>query len=119
MRILLTGHKGFVGSHIWTALKQDRHKIVGLDANLSFKIRDDEMNAIMDSEIDAIIHAGAISNKQSQDQNVYLWNSYATKLIAQRAREKVQTCDDFVFIFFSSCLVGETANDWNRRSPAI
>ena len=119
MRILLTGNKGFVGSHIWTALKQDRHKIVGLDANPSFKIWHDEMNAIMDSEIEAVIHAGAISNNQSQDHNVYLWNTYATKLIAQRAREKTQTCDDFVFIFFSSCLVGETADDWNSRSPAI
>ena len=31
MKILLTGHRGFIGRHILTALKKDRHDVVGFD----------------------------------------------------------------------------------------
>ena len=113
MRILLTGNKGFVGSHIETVLKKE-HEIVGLDRRGGFGQWCEDMYAVMDTGIDAIIHAGAISNNQSHDPDIYLWNSYATLLLVQRASDGGA---DRPFIFISTLLVEETQSRWEERSP--
>ena len=129
MRILLTGDKGFVGVHIRKELEVT-HEVVGLEATEQFQDWYDNMNTAMDSNIDAVIHVGAISNNQCQDPDIYLWNSYATYLLAQRARQKSVSrlgMDSSVpggsdmctipFILFSSFLVGSTMDDWSTRTP--
>lgn len=109
MRILLTGNKGFVGSHIEKALSKD-HEIVGLDVRGSFTEWVDDMDAVMDTDIDTVIHAGAISNNQSNDPDIYLWNAYGTYLLAKKSR-------DIPFVFFSSFVVSSTVYDVESRTP--
>ena len=117
MKILLTGNKGFVGSHVQTALEADGHEIVGLEVKRTFREWYDELYTVMDTPIDAVIHLGAISNNQCQDPDIYLWNSYATFLLAQRVRRKMNSMSPMPFVFFSTFLVGSTMNDWESRTP--
>ena len=131
MRILLTGDKGFVGSHI-RAEVESVYNVVGLEARGSFQEWIEDMNAAMDTDIDAVIHAGAIADSQSQDPDIYLWNSYATFLLAQCVRQRsvpiprsedsdrvggVYDMSPIPFIFFSSFLVSSTIDDWEARTP--
>ena len=116
MRILLTGVDGFVGSHIKERL-EPQHEIVGLEAHGTFREWYDAMDELMKTDIDAIIHAGAISNNQTNDPDIYLWNSYATFLLAKRARQKMSSLIPIPFIYFSTLLVEETQKRWDWRSP--
>ena len=116
MRILITGNEGFVGNHIQKALERD-NEIVGLEAKPTFREWYNEMYEIMDTPIDAVIHIGAISENQSERTDIYLWNSYATFLLAQRVRQRMNSLSSIPFIFFSSYLVESTMDDWETRSP--
>ena len=115
-RVLITGDKGFVGSNIRAALERE-HEVVGLEARERFRDWYDEMYEVMDTPIDAVVHAGAIPDNQSQDPNIYLWNSYATFLLAQRVRQKMHSMSPIPFIFFSSFLVSSTMHNWEARTP--
>lgn len=117
MRILLTGNRGFVGSHIEEALLKDGHEVVGLGQTQEFQRWHEEMYDIMDTNIDAIVHNGAIAENQSQTRDIFLWNSHATFLLMQRARHKRAETGGFPVVFFSSHLVGVTEDDWEKRSP--
>ena len=66
MKILLTGNKGFVGSHIQASLENDGHEIVGLEVHPTFREWYDKMISVTDSSIDAIVHAGAMPYNQSK-----------------------------------------------------
>ena len=56
MRILLTGNKGFVGSHIEATLEKE-HEIVGLDRRGDFKQWCEDMYAVMDTDLQlSLIH---------------------------------------------------------------
>lgn len=116
MRILLTGDKGFVGSHI-RAEVESVYDVVGLEVRGGFQEWIEDMNAAMDTDIDVVIHAGAIADSQSKDPDIYLWNSYATFLLAQRVRQKTHSMSPPPFIFFSSFLVSSTIDDWEARTP--
>ena len=105
-----------MGSHIQNALEAE-HKVVGLEARERFRDWYNDLYEIMDTSIDAIVHAGAILDNQSQDPNIYLWNSYATFLLAQRVRQKMHSMSPMPFIFFSTYLVGSTMDDWGARTP--
>ena len=59
MKALLTGDKGFVGSHIRVGLEHT-HDIVGLDVRGSFTGWVDDMNSVMGRDIEAVVHCGAI-----------------------------------------------------------
>lgn len=111
MRTLLTGNKGFVGSHVQRALEADGNEVVGLEASPTFREWYDEMNTVMDTPIDAVIHLGAISNNQYNKPDIFLWNTYATQRLTERIKAR-QT-----FVFFSSFLVGSTVHDWDERTP--
>ena len=115
-RILVTGDKGFVGSQIRAALEPG-YEVVGLEAREHFRDWYDEMYEVMDTPIDAVIHAGAVTANRSQDPNIYLWNSYATFLISQRVRQKMHSMSPMPFIFFSSFSVGSTMDNWEARTP--
>ena len=114
MKILLTGSKGFVGSHLYKVLEKE-HDIVGLEAKLLFRNWYDEMCQVIDPSLDAVVHVGAISNNQFTGADIYLWNTYATYLIAEHVKR--MDTKPIQFIFFSSFLVGATANDWSKRTP--
>ena len=116
MKILLTGNKGFVGSHIENALTADGHEVVGLEVHPTFREWHTEMKSVVTEDIDAVIHAGAIPYNQSQDPKLFLWNAHATYLLA---REFVQYPEStrMPFIFFSTFLVSSSQDDWESRTP--
>ena len=116
MRILLTGNEGFVGNHIQRALERE-NEIVGLEAKPTFREWYNEMHDVMDTDIDVVVHTGAIADSQSQDPDIYLWNSYATFLLAQCVRQKMDGRLPIPFIFFSSFLVSSTIDEWEARTP--
>lgn len=68
MKILLTGHKGFIGSYMLKAL-QNRGHIVD-----TFDWDDDNMPSVM--EQDWVIHMGAISSTTERDINKVLVQNY-------------------------------------------
>ena len=114
MKVLLTGNKGFVGSHIENALAADGHEVVGLEVCPTFKEWCDEMQSVVTDDIDGIVHAGAMPYNQNQDPKLFIWNAHATYLIAQQACRIVP---DVPFVFFSTFLVSSTKDDWESRTP--
>ena len=119
MKILLTGHKGYVGSHLRKALFADGHSVLGMEADCSF---DQWLGRFSKSKnwdyrlhkLDAVLHVGAISENQSEDPEIYLWNSYGSFVLAKFIKERYG--DRIPFIFFSTYLVESTENDWGARS---
>ena len=114
MKILLTGNKGFAGSHIQSSLESDGHEIVGLEVASTFQGWQDVMQRVVTPEIEAVIHAGAMPYNQSQDPKLFIWNAHATFLLAQQAYRIIP---DVPFIFFSTFLVSSTKDDWEVRTP--
>lgn len=99
MKILLTGDRGFVGSHIREALVLEGHQIVGMEASQSFAEWHEDLHKVP-TDLDAVLHVGAIANNQCEDPSIFLWNSYATLLLAQQCRNLYGS--NFPFIFFST-----------------
>ena len=59
MKILLTGHKGFIGSHMLTALENAGHFVD------TYEWGDNQLPSVM--EQDWVIHVGAISATTEKD----------------------------------------------------
>ena len=51
MRILLTGHKGMVGTELYTALTKD-HRVIGID----LKDGNNLLDCSLDFDVDLVIH---------------------------------------------------------------
>ena len=118
MRILITGHKGFIGRKLAEAYKG--HEIHTLDAGKDFhKWMTRELPAalhpqdLMESSsslpLDVIFHVGALNNAQYQESDIYLWNSFATFLIAYEMANKPSLKDCHLVYFSSRC--GKHARD--------
>ena len=65
-------------------------------------------------DIDAVIHAGAIATNQYADPSIFLWNSYATLVLAKYARDRYGS--DIPFIFFSTFQVNVVEKHSNSGS---
>jgi nucleoside-diphosphate-sugar epimerase len=69
MKILITGHKGFIGQVLWEKLKND-HDLIGLDTNAGMDMQDCEI-----PDADAVIHlAGKSGVRQSFNDPGTFWN---------------------------------------------
>lgn len=116
MRVLLTGHKGYIGSVLAPMLAAEGHDLVGLDSDLyarcSFsdgvpKIRElrKDIRDIEASDLegfDAVLHLAGLSNDPLGDLNPELTseiNHKASVRLAQLARQVGITR----FVFSSSC----------------
>ena len=115
MKVLITGNKGFVGTHIENALCEDDHEIVGLEVHPTFKEWVDEMERVVTPDIDAVIHAGAMPYNQSKDPKLFIWNAHATYMLARRVSEEAGI--NIPFVYFSTFLVSSTQDDWESRTP--
>ena len=115
MRILITGHEGFVGSHAYKALRQD-HQVLVFDKDTSFAKWIDMMNykTSYAFDYDVIIHTGAISDNQYNGGDIFLWNALATKLLAEQVRRVDGTMP--YFIYFSSAAIRATENNLADRT---
>jgi nucleoside-diphosphate-sugar epimerase len=130
MRVLVTGHNGYIGCSLLPVLQQAGHEVVGLDNYLyetcTFGADVDDVPAlrkdVRDVELgdlegfEAIIHLAAISNDPVGDLNpdaTYDINHRAATRLAKLAKAAgVER-----FLFSSSCsLYGAAGNDWLDES---
>ena len=118
MKILLTGDKGFVGRHIGAALRADGHTVIGIEAETQFsewvgKFERSKRYYVALKDIDAVVHAGAIATNQSTDPSIFIWNSYATMVLAKYVRDRY---GDIPFVFFSTFQVNVIEKDMSNGS---
>ena len=116
MRVLLTGHNGFIGSVMWPMLKAAGHDVVGLDTYLfescafgdaqpdlpSLRMDLRDITARQLQGFDAVIHLAALSNDPLGNVNAectYAINHHASVRLAEMA--KVSRVPRFLFA--SSC----------------
>ena len=55
MKILVTGHKGYIGRHIFSKLKSLDHKVSGID----IKEGEDILHCLPDEDFDYVFHLAA------------------------------------------------------------
>lgn len=124
MRVLVTGHKGYIGTILMPMLVERGHEVAGLDSDLYERstfgdaplavpetrkdVRDAEPADV--EGFDAVIHLAALSNDPLGDLNpalTYEINHRATVRLAELAKEAgVQR-----FLFSSSCSTYGAAGD--------
>ena len=135
MRVLVTGHNGYVGTVMVPMLVAAGHEVVGLDSNfyedvtfgsadgvqsipaLKKDVRDVEASDL--EGFDAIIHLAALSNDPLGDLDpelTYEINHVASVRLARLAKEVGVTR----FIFSSSCSnYGAAGEDWLNEESAF
>lgn len=75
MKILLTGHKGFIGQNMFGTLKMLDHDVVGYDVGTP--TLDGNIPVLPDiSQFDLVIHMGAISSTQEKNVDLVLKYNY-------------------------------------------
>lgn len=84
--ILLTGHLGFIGKNLYTALTQSGYKVLGIEKNF-YNNKDWKAHLYnMVKQSDYILHVGAISDTSLQDsKEMFFYNYTVTKLIIDYA----------------------------------
>ena len=124
MRVLVTGHKGFIGTVLTPMLQQSGHEVVGLDSDLYRNCTygdsphriDEIIKDVRDVELpdllgfDAVMHLAALSNDMLGNINPELTldiNYRASVRLAELAKQAgVQR-----FLFSSSCSMYGAAGD--------
>ena len=87
--ILLTGHKGFVGTTLMKALKRKNYKVIGLEKGRDFAQWTQHLFALADKHVfKAILHCGAISDNQYKNLDIFDWNTHSTRVLAAVCRRQ-------------------------------
>jgi nucleoside-diphosphate-sugar epimerase len=124
LRVLITGHNGYIGSVLAPMLEEVGHEVVGLDSDLfaacTFGPNGHEVESLrtdvrdIESEdlvgFDAVIHLAAVCNDPMGDLNpqaTYDINHVASVRIAEQAKQAGVTR----FLFSSSCSLYGKAGD--------
>ena len=125
MRVLITGHNGYIGSVLAPMLEDVGHEVVGLDSDLfaacTFgaveheieSLRADVRDVVSEDLVgfDAVIHLAAVCNDPLGNLNpqaTYDINHLASVRVAEKAKEAGVTR----FLFSSSCsLYGKAGED--------
>ena len=124
MRVLVTGHNGYIGSVLAPALQRSGHEVVGLDSDLfatctfgadppevdsrQMDVRDVQSEDLVG--FDAVIHLAAVCNDPVGNLNpeaTYEINHKAAVRVAEKAREAGVSR----FLFSSSCSLYGKAGD--------
>jgi len=133
MRVLVTGHNGYIGTILVPILKQAGHEVMGLDSNLftactfgaevfsipaiKKDIRDVEASDL--EGFDAVIHLAGLSNDPLSDLNpdlTYEINHQASLRLAKLAKQVGVSR----FIFSSSCSnYGAAGDDFLDESSPL
>src|SRR3990172_11558469 len=118
MRVLVTGHRGYIGSVVVSVLQHARHEVVGLDCDwydecdfgrvresipsFEMDVRDVEFTDLL--SFDAVIHLAALPEDPSSQ-----FDSSLTEEIDFEATLRLAECckqaDVSRFLFASSCAV--------------
>jgi len=81
MKILLTGHKGFIGSALFARLERAGHKVQGIDIEAGWdrdKLYSDQnlLDCILPKDVDLVIHlAGKSGVRESLKDPASYWNN--------------------------------------------
>jgi nucleoside-diphosphate-sugar epimerase len=67
MKILITGHKGFVGKHFWNKLDTEKNQLVGVDIKNGNDCRD--FFKTNDTKFDLVIHLAAVVGGRESIEN--------------------------------------------------
>ena len=80
MKIVITGSKGFIGTHVRNSLKN--HKIIEWDTNIGKDIKD----FTLESDTDFVIHLAALTNVR---ESIQIPNEYWKQnvIVSQRIFE--------------------------------
>ena len=71
MKILVTGHNGFIGTQLVKRLQQDNHEIVGID-----KKSDTDINSSDLPKVDLVIHLAGIGGvRESMKDPKKYWDN--------------------------------------------
>lgn len=102
MKILITGHKGFIGSNLYDYLKED-YEIVGWEWTKGFPSL---------KGIDAVIHLGAISSTTYSDVDQIVLQNYdfSRSLLKEAITQKVK-----IFQYASSASVYGNTNHFTEN----
>ena len=133
MRVLVTGHRGYIGCVMVPMLRSAGHEVVGLDSDLfrAFRLVPDNLDVpevqldIRDVQpkhlagFEAVIHLAALSNDALSDLNpevTYEINHAASVRLAQLAKDAGVKR----FLFSSSCSIyGKAGDDLVAETAAI
>lgn len=135
MRVLVTGHEGYLGGVLVPRLVAAGHEVVGLDVGyfadcllgprpaeiptLRVDLRDVETSHLADLHLDAVIHLAALCNDPLGNLNpglTYDVNHHGTVRLARAARAAGATR----FLFSSSCSLygaGDTTAPLDETAP--
>lgn len=113
MRILLTGHKGYVGRHLYTALDR-RYELDAFNEGKNYaKWMQKFMKQTMSPHAEVVIHCGANPDSTYTAPDIFLWNYDATRRIADYAADH----NAHLIFFSSSCAIRpECHYGWSKRA---
>lgn len=104
MKILLTGHRGFIGSHLLTALQQQGHDVSTYEWDGHFPIV---------QGLDWCIHIGAISSTRERNVELVMQRNYDFSVELYRLCRHYQVN----FQFASSASVYGLGQEFSETSP--
>lgn len=112
-KVLLTGHKGFVGQRVLAGL--GNHNIRTLTESEFDPFRK-ALDKIIANDFDFVLHLGAVANPQEQTTRLWQMNVAATQLLLEKATFKSSARTKFLFM--SSYSVYNPDNDygWTKRA---
>lgn len=115
MRILITGHKGFLGRKIQEVLTTGKAlEIHGLDCDFDFEKFQELFGDFRrrGGKFDYIIHCGAIADSREQSNLLWQLNYQATTEIADYCK---QTDTRLLFISSAAALDSDTPYGWSKQ----
>ena len=86
MKILVTGHKGYIGSHLYKELIKQNHEVVGID----IKQGDDILYCLPDEEFDFVFHLAAcprVGYSVSKPSYTLRQNVFVTSILLEWAKD--------------------------------
>ena len=115
MKLLLTGHRGYIGSHIHRFLLMNYRdaEVVVLDDDR--QSMDAYRKSIPSADFSHVIHAGAFSSTTEDCADCFEWNYRATQVLSEAINPEAH------FIFLSSCAGNDpvtTAYGFSKRAAA-
>ena len=112
-KILLTGHHGFLGQHLYKAFSETENEVYGLDA-ATYSDFMEQLRSMDEQHVyfDYVVHCGAICDSQRQDNLLWQMNYQATCDIATFCEKK-----NIKLIFISSCVAQnpDTPYGWSKK----
>ena len=111
-RILITGHDGFTGNHLWQHLERLGHELLAFQlngSNIDLRDADQVEKALLTLRPDKIIHLAAISSVDHTDvKQLYDVNLWGTRNLLE-ASTKLGSSLDRIIIASSANIYGNQA----------